>query len=115
MVAPFGGGAHYGTRDWLAQRATAVYMLLFLLLAFAYLVIWPPARHAEWQAFMSRTPVRIATLLFWLSVFVHSWVGVRNVLMDYIKSTGARLALHLIVIVSLLALFFWAVQILWGL
>lgn len=115
MVRPFSGGAHYGTRDWLAQRATAVYMLLFLMLAFVYLLIWPPERHTEWQAFMNQTPVRIATLLFWLSVSVHSWVGVRNVLMDYIKSTGVRLLLHVIVIVSLLALFFWAVQILWRL
>lgn len=64
---------------------------------------------------MNRTPVRIATLLFWLSVFVHSWIGVRNVLMDYIGSTGVRLATHIGVIVALLALFFWTVQILWGL
>lgn len=115
MVARLAGGAGYGTSDWLAQRATAVYMLAFLLLAFAYFLISPPAGHADWQAFMNRTPVRIATLLFWLSLFVHSWVGVRNVLMDYVKSTGVRLALHIVVILSLLALFFWTVQILWGL
>lgn len=115
MVTRLAGGARYGTRDWLAQRATAVYMLVFLLLAFAFFLIRPPAGYADWQVFMSRTPVRIATLLFWLSVLVHNWVGMRNVLMDYIKSTGLRLALHSAVILILTALFFWAVQILWRL
>lgn len=113
MVARLAGGARYGTRDWLAQRATSVYMLSFLLLALAYLVFWPPAGHADWQAFMKRTPVRIATLLLWLSLLVHSWVGMRNVLMDYVKPTALRLTLHSVVIGTLMALFIWAVQILW--
>lgn len=115
MVARIAGGARYGTRDWLAQRVSALYMLLFCVAAVLYLVARPPAGYDEWMALMNHNPVRIATLLFWLALSLHSWVGMRNVLMDYVTHTGIRLALHAGVIVSLLALFFWTVQILWRL
>lgn len=115
MVARIAGGARYGTRDWLAQRATAFYMLLYCGGAIFYLLVAPPSGFEQWTALSNRNPVRIATLLFWLALSMHSWIGVRNVLMDYVKHTGVRLVLHLGAILSLLALFFWVVQILWKL
>lgn len=113
MVARLAGGARYGTRDWLYQRATALYMLLFGVAAFVYLLVQAPSDYPAWRALLKHSPIRIATLIFFLALFVHSWVGMRNVLMDYVRNTGARLALHAIVITTLVAYFFWAVQILW--
>jgi succinate dehydrogenase / fumarate reductase membrane anchor subunit len=49
-----------------------------------------------------------------VSLVVHAWVGMRNIFMDYIKSTGLRLTLYALVILALLAYGAWAVQILWG-
>ena len=34
-------GAHYGLRDWLAQRATAVVMLVYTLLFLLAALLWP--------------------------------------------------------------------------
>jgi succinate dehydrogenase / fumarate reductase membrane anchor subunit len=39
---------------------------------------------------------------------------VRNILMDYVKPTGLRLALQALAIAVLVAYTGWAVQILWG-
>jgi succinate dehydrogenase / fumarate reductase membrane anchor subunit len=47
-------------------------------------------------------------------VLLHAWVGVRNIFMDYIKDTGVRLILYVLVIVALVIYGAWAVQILWG-
>jgi succinate dehydrogenase / fumarate reductase membrane anchor subunit len=58
--------------------------------------------------------MRFATLLFLFALFLHAWVGVRNIFMDYIKDTGVRLILYVLVIVALVAYGVWAVQILWG-
>lgn len=115
MVARTVGGAGYGTRDWLVQRASAVYMLLFCLAAFIYLIIEPPTGYQQWQSLMKLYSVRIASLIFWLALSVHAWIGMRNVLMDYVKPSGFRLFLHACAIFALLALFFWMLQILWGL
>ncbi|HWP87652.1 MAG TPA: succinate dehydrogenase, hydrophobic membrane anchor protein, partial [Burkholderiales bacterium] len=39
-------GAHYGLRDWLAQRVTAVVMLLYTLLLVWLLLATPVIDHA---------------------------------------------------------------------
>jgi succinate dehydrogenase / fumarate reductase membrane anchor subunit len=48
------------------------------------------------------------------SLILHSWVGMRDILMDYAKPTGLRLALEILVAVLLAAWLFWAAQILWS-
>jgi len=58
--------------------------------------------------------MRTFTLLFLLSVFYHAWIGIRDIVMDYIKPTGVRLAIHVLVILVSLLYAIWAVQILWG-
>lgn len=106
-------GAGYGLRDWLVQRMTAVIMLLYTFFFLTALALTHPGDHASWKALFSHTWMRIPTLLFFLSMCLHLWVGVRDILMDYVKLTGLRLAFQVLVIVLLAAYFAWAVQILW--
>lgn len=107
-------GAHYGLRDWLAQRVTAVVMVIYSVIFVVMLLRLPQFDFAHWKAMWSAPWMRYATLLFLLSLFVHAWIGMRNIFMDYIKNTGVRLALYSLVILSLVAYGAWAVQILWG-
>ena len=92
-------GAHYGLRDWLAQRVTAVVMA-----ASTRCSCWrcwsrmPQLDYEHWQrAVGARRSMRYATLLFLLSVYLHAWIGVRNIFMDYVKDTGLRLVLYVLV------------------
>jgi succinate dehydrogenase / fumarate reductase membrane anchor subunit len=57
--------------------------------------------------------MRFATLLFVVSVLLHAWVGMRDILMDYVKPTGWRLALQIVVVLVLVGAAGWAVEILW--
>jgi succinate dehydrogenase / fumarate reductase, membrane anchor subunit len=107
-------GAHYGLRDWLAQRVTAVVMVIYSVLFVVMLLGLPQFDYASWKTMWAAPWMRYASLLFFLSLFVHAWVGMRNIFMDYIKSTGLRLTLYALVILALLAYGAWAVQILWG-
>lgn len=107
-------GAHYGLRDWLVQRVTAVLMAVYILLLVGIAWNVAPQDHAAWAAVFNHQWMRIATFLFFASMFWHAWVGVRNVLMDYIKPTAIRLTLQILVIVSLFAYLVWAVEILWS-
>ncbi len=107
-------GAHYGWRGWLMQRVTAVVMLFYTLFFLAVLISLPSVDYDHWRALWSLSIMRYATALFLLAVFLHAWVGVRNIFMDYIKDTGVRLVLYVLVIIALIAYGMWAVQILWG-
>lgn len=107
-------GAHYGLKDWLAQRVTAMVMAVYTVLIAAMLMICTPATFEDWQALFKPQWMRLASLVFLLSLFYHAWVGMRNILMDYIKSTGTRLGLQIVVVLLLVAYTGWAIQILWS-
>ena len=107
-------GAHYGLRDWLVQRVTAVLMAAYILVLVGIIWSMAPQDHTDWVAVFSHQWMRIATLLFFASLFWHAWVGVRNVLMDYVKPTAMRLTLQILVIVSLFSYLIWTAEILWG-
>lgn len=107
-------GAHYGLRDWLIQRITAVLMALYSMALVAYLLLWPELNYDTWTAFFSSQPIRTFTFLFLLSVLYHAWIGMRDVVMDYVGPASVRLILHTLVILTSLLYVIWSVQILWG-
>jgi succinate dehydrogenase / fumarate reductase membrane anchor subunit len=53
-------------------------------------------------------------LLFLLSLYYHAWIGVRDIVMDYVKPAWVRLLIHVLVILVLIVYAIWSVQILWG-
>jgi len=105
-------GAHYGLKDWLAQRITAVVMLAYTIV-FLLALGRGPVTHASWKALFAQEWMRLATFLFVASVLIHAWIGVRNIWMDYIKHTGLRLVLEVATVLWLVGCAGWAMQILW--
>ena len=108
-------GAHYGFRDWLAQRITGIVMALFTVLLVVNLFGLPDYSLESWRALFSGAFMKFATFLFFLALFYHAWVGIRDIWMDYVKPTSIRLALHCVTIFLLLGYAGWAAQILWRL
>ncbi len=106
-------GAHYGTSQWLRQRLTAVIMAVYTVLMVVLFAVARPDGYDAWKALFAPGWMRVATLLFFLSVCYHAWVGMRDILMDYIKPAGLRLFLYTAVILALSGYAAWAVQIMW--
>ena len=109
-------GAHYGLRDWLAQRITAALMALFTLLVLVQVIftrgeigydLWAGIFHPQWMRALTFTVI--------LALTYHVWVGMRDIWMDYIKPVGVRLGLQIFTMVWLLSCMGWAVQVLWRL
>lgn len=114
MVNRIVTGAHYGLRDWLAQRVTAVVMALYLLVLAGFLATHQPLQYADWRGFFECNLTRLGTILFLLSLFLHAWVGVRDIFMDYLKPVALRLTLEVLAILALIVYAVWSMQILWG-
>ena len=106
-------GAHYGLRDWLAQRITAVVMAVYSVILVVLLLSGGPVDYAAWKALFAQGWMRVATLLFAVSVAWHMWVGVRDILMDYVKPDGMRLTLQVLTLLTIAAYLGWTIQILW--
>jgi succinate dehydrogenase / fumarate reductase membrane anchor subunit len=107
-------GAHYGLSEWLLQRLTAVVMAVYTVVALGYVLYRKPATYADWTAMFAGNFFRLFTMLFIVALLYHAWVGVRDILMDYIRATGVRLMAQSIVGVALLFYLLWSASILWG-
>ena len=106
-------GAHYGIRDWLLQRLTAVVMLaytIFLLLGLLFI----PKDYAGWQAFFSCTIVRVFTQVTVIALIAHVWIGIRDVWMDYFKPLSLRLILHTLTALWLIGTLVYSIKVIWG-
>jgi succinate dehydrogenase / fumarate reductase, membrane anchor subunit len=109
-------GAHYGMRDWLSQRVTAVLMALFTILLLAQLIFSKgPIGYDTWAGIFSAQWMKVLTFTIFVALGWHAWVGVRDIWMDYIKPVGLRLALQVFTIVWLVGCMGWAIQVLWRL
>ena len=109
-------GAHYGTRDWLSQRITAVLMALFTSVVLGHILLTKgPVGYDSWSGIFSSQWMKVLTFTIIIALSYHVWVGMRNILMDYIKPVGTRLGLQVFTIVWLFACAGWGVQVLWRL
>jgi succinate dehydrogenase / fumarate reductase, membrane anchor subunit len=108
-------GAHYGLRDWLSQRVTAALMALFTLAVIVQVLLPGEMGYDRWAGIFSRQWMKVLTFVVIVALLVHVWVGMRDILMDYVKAVGARLALQVATIVWLVGCTGWAVQVLWRL
>lgn len=113
MVKRIVVGAHYGSRDWLAQRITAVIMAVYTVIVLIVFMTGTPISHAVWKDLFGQGWMRVATLLFAASLAWHAWVGMRDVVMDYVKPDGWRLTLQVVIVLMLAGYLAWAIQILW--
>jgi succinate dehydrogenase / fumarate reductase membrane anchor subunit len=109
-------GAHYGLRDWLAQRVTAVLMALFTLVVLAQVIFSKgPIGYDKWAGIFAAQWMKALTFAVIVAMLYHAWVGIRDIWMDYVKPVSVRLSLQVVSIVWLVACAGWAIQVLWRL
>ena len=108
-------GAHYGMRDWLSQRVTAVVMALFTVVLLVQ-VLWPGALgYDKWAGIFAAQWMKVLTFVVIISLLYHVWVGMRDIWMDYIQPLGIKLVLQVFTLVWLVGCAGWAIQVLWRL
>ncbi len=110
-------GAHYGLRDWLAQRVTAGLMALFTVIVLAQLIFSKGAIGYDlWAGIFAAQWMKVLTFTVIIALLYHVWVGMRDIWMDYITSkVWLRLSLEIFTIVWLVGCAGWAIQVLWRL
>ena len=82
-----------GMRTWLLQRLTAVYIAVYALVLIAWLTTGSPVSYSGWLGLFTHPLVLIATIIFYFSVLIHAWVGMRDILVDYAKPSSVRFML----------------------
>ncbi len=120
MAVTFGSrrlvvGAHYGLRDWLSQRITAIVIALFTIAVIVQVLLPGPLDYYKWSAMFASQWMKVLTFITIVSLLWHVWVGMRDIWMDYAKPVSVRLGLEVLTIAWLLGCAGWAIQVLWRL
>ena len=102
--------AAQGLRAWLLQRFTAIYLGAFLVYALARLALGGPLDYPQWRAWLADPWMGVSTALFGLALLVHAWVGIRDVLIDYVHPVWIRLLLMALTALTLLVSLLWMVR-----
>lgn len=102
--------AAQGLRAWLLQRLTAIYLAAYMLVMAGLLLNSGTPGYAKWRELFQSPLTGVATVIFALAVLLHAWVGVRDVLIDYVHAVWLRLLLLATTGLMLLASLLWMVR-----
>lgn len=108
------GGARRGLGLWLLQRASALYLVLFLPVFLLLLWRAMPLDYAAWRALFTPLAMKLATLLAFAALLLHAWIGLREIFIDYLRVLPLRLAAYFLFGALYLACLAWAADILWS-
>jgi len=103
-----------GLRNWIIQRVSAIYMGLFLIYLFLHIWFDAPRDYAQWREWVSAVPVNSMLVLFVIALLLHVWVGMRDVILDYIHPLALRMLALVALIGGLLVLGIWMLGILYS-
>ena len=103
-----------GVHDFLLLRGSAIVLAAYTLFIACFFITTSEVTYAVWQGFFSNLGTKIFTLLAIIAVLIHAWIGIWQVLSDYVKPAFLRGVLQLVFSVTLLAYFATGVLTLWG-
>lgn len=95
-------------RAWLMQRLTGLVMAIYSVMLVGRAFSLEPHDYASWLMFFESWWMKIASLLFWICLSIHAWLGVRDVLKDYVPNVQVRAWMLNLVAVLLWLYLAWA-------
>ncbi|MBA2815199.1 succinate dehydrogenase membrane anchor subunit [Candidatus Pantoea persica] len=114
MVSNASALGRSGIQDWLLLRASAILITLYILYLVGFLVLTDTLTYDVWRAFFASAFTKVFTLLTLFSILVHGWIGMWQVLTDYVKHLAVRLLLQMAIVVALLTYAIYGTVVVWG-
>ncbi|NAX17832.1 MULTISPECIES: succinate dehydrogenase, hydrophobic membrane anchor protein [unclassified Vibrio] len=114
MVKHVSSFGRNGVHDYLLIRASAIIMTLYTIYLVSFCAFSGDISYVSWTQFFGGTFTKVFTMLALVSVLIHGWIGLWQVLTDYIKCSKSRGGLQLVVIAVLFGYFFSGLFVLWG-
>lgn len=105
-------GALTGFSAWLLQRVSAVYMLLFIVLIPLYIWQQGTSNYNAWRSLLAEPVMALLWALFFIAMLLHAWVGVRDILIDYVHNLTLRLSILVMIAGLLVMMLFWVLGVL---
>jgi succinate dehydrogenase / fumarate reductase membrane anchor subunit len=86
------GAAHSGTRDFWHQRVTSVAGIPLTIALFVIVIALLGRSHAAVVQILGSPIVAIIMLLFIINMAYHMWIGMQEIIVDYVHEDKLKLA-----------------------
>ncbi|WP_413734683.1 succinate dehydrogenase membrane anchor subunit [Sodalis sp. RH21] len=114
MVSNASALGRNGVHEWLLVRASAIVICLFIIYILGFILFADAITYDVWRGFFALPMTKVFTLLTLFSILVHTWIGMWQVLTDYIKPLALRLLLQLAIVIVLLVYLLYGTVVVWG-
>jgi len=85
------GAAHSGTRDFWHQRVTSVAGIPLTIALFVIVIALLGRSHAAVVQILGSPIVAIIMLLFIINIAYHMWIGMQEIIIDYVHEDKLKL------------------------
>lgn len=103
-----------GVQDFILVRASAIVLTCYTLFIVGFFLTTPDITFALWQSFWGAITTKIFTFIALVSFMMHAWIGLWQVLTDYVKPAGIRGLLQFSLNLTILAYIAVGFYVLWG-
>ncbi|MDH5387920.1 MAG: succinate dehydrogenase, hydrophobic membrane anchor protein [Gammaproteobacteria bacterium] len=101
-----------GLKPWVIQRVSAVYISLFLLYSLVCGMTVDVVSFDHWRNWLFHPFNSIAFGLFVVAVLFHAWIGMRDVILDYVHNIMLRMSVLALIVGVLVGCGLWVIRIL---
>ncbi len=101
-----------GLRPWVIQRVSAVYIALFILYAIYCNATAGQTGFEPWRSWLYDPINSVATGLFVIATLFHAWIGMRDVVLDYVHDIMIRILVLSLVAGALVGTGLWTFRVL---
>jgi succinate dehydrogenase / fumarate reductase membrane anchor subunit len=114
MVSNASALGRNGVHDYILVRASALVLTLYIIYMVGFFAISGDVTWQVWSGFFSSAFTKVFTLLALFSILIHAWIGMWQVLTDYVKPVAIRLMLQLVIVVALVVYVIYGFVVVWG-
>ncbi|MGV3345151.1 succinate dehydrogenase membrane anchor subunit [Enterobacteriaceae bacterium LUAb1] len=114
MVSNASALGRSGVHSWLLIRASAIMMALYVLYILSFIIFSDTLTYEIWRGFFASNFTKVFTLIALLCILIHGWIGMWQVLTDYVKCQSLRLVMQLVIVVVLLVYAFYGTIVVWS-
>ena len=114
MVSNASALGRNGVHDYILVRASAIVITLYIIYMIGFFAVTGDLTYEVWSGFFASAFTKVFTLLTLISILIHAWIGMWQVLTDYVKPVAIRLGLQLLIVVALLVYVIYGFVVVWG-
>ncbi|WWO99759.1 MAG: succinate dehydrogenase, hydrophobic membrane anchor protein [Candidatus Dasytiphilus stammeri] len=103
-----------GIYDWLLLRISAIIIAFYIIYIGFFFITTDTMDYIHWHNFFASKFTKIFTMIALFSNLIHSWIGIWQVLTDYIKSLILRLILQMMHFLLLCVYIIYGIMVIWS-